>query len=341
MRDEVERIQQAALAAVSGAMDLDSLQAVRVQYLGKKGALSQLLKGLGRLPADERPVVGELANTARAAVEQALEARAADLYRVEQARRLQAEGIDVTLPGTPAPRGHLHLLNQVRERIEEIYIAMGYEVYEEREVEYDFYNFEALNMPKGHPARDMQDSLFISDEVLLRTHTSNGQVRYMQKVAPRLPVRIILPGRVFRRDAEDATHSSMFHQVEGLVVDAGITMGDLKGTLLAMARGLFGEQTEVRLRPSHFPFTEPSAEVDVSCPFCRGGGCRVCKQTGWIEILGSGMVHPVVLRHGGYDPEKVSGFAFGMGIERVAMLMYGIEDLRLFFLNDLRLTTQF
>ncbi|BDG60830.1 phenylalanine--tRNA ligase subunit alpha [Caldinitratiruptor microaerophilus] len=340
--DEVGRIRAEALAAVQSAGSTAELRELRVRYLGKKSELSRLLGQIGRLPPDVRRTLGAAANEARAAIEAALAERERVLQEVELAARLEAERIDVTLPGTPVPRGHLHLLRQVWERIEDIFIGMGYEVAEGPEVETDWYNFEALNIPKGHPARDAQDSLFIEGEdVLLRTHTSNTQVRYMQQVAPRLPVRIIVPGRVFRRDTEDATHLSMFHQVEGLVVDRGISMGDLKGTLLEMARGLFGPDSRVRMRPSYFPFTEPSAEVDVSCPFCGGSGCRVCKETGWIEILGSGMVHPTVLRNGGYDPDEVTGFAFGMGIERVAMILYGVDDLRHFIAGDMRFVRQF
>jgi len=268
--------------------------------------------------------------------------REALLGKGELNARLVAESLDITLPGRATPRGHLHILGQVINRIEEIFISMGYEVAESRQVETDWYNFEALNIPKGHPARDAQDSLFVSDDVLLRTHTSNTQIRYMLEVAKgRTPVKIICPGRVFRRDFEDATHASMFHQVEGLVVDKGITLGHLKGALLEMAHGLFGPNIGVRLRPSYFPFTEPSAEMDISCIFCGGKGCRTCKGSGWIEIGGSGVVNPVVLRHGGYDPEEVSGWAFGYGPERVAMLMYGIENIHNFTTSDLRFLSQF
>ncbi|MFO7173289.1 MAG: phenylalanine--tRNA ligase subunit alpha [Bacillota bacterium] len=341
MIEEVSRIQAEALAAIQAAASTEELKALRVRYLGKKAELSQLLGQIGRLPPEERRAFGAACNQAREAIEAALREREEELRQQELAARLEAERIDVTLPGTFMPRGHLHVLRQVWERFEEIFIAMGYEVYDGPEVETDWYNFEALNIPKGHPARDAQDSFFVSDEVLLRTHTSPCQIRYMQSRAPALPVRVIVPGRVYRRDFEDATHSAMFHQVEALVLDRGITMGDLKGTLLEMARALFGPETQVRLRPSYFPFTEPSAEVDVTCIFCRGAGCRVCKGEGWIEILGAGMVHPTVIRNGGYDPEEVTGFAFGVGLERVAMLMYGIEDIRHFFNNDLRFLRQF
>lgn len=339
---EIERLKAEALQAVAAAGSNADLKEVRVRYLGKKAPLNQILGSIGRLGPEERKAIGAAANQARQAVEAALAAREETVQAAEMADRLRAEAIDVSLPGTPAPSGRLHLLRQVWERMEDIFIAMGYEVVSGPEVETDWYNFEALNMPPGHPARDAQDTFFLhGEEIMLRTHTSNTQVRYMESVAPRLPVRVIVPGRVYRRDTEDATHGAMFHQVEGLVVDKGISMGDLKGTLLEMARGLFGFGAKVRLRPSYFPFTEPSAEVDVSCIFCGGDGCRVCKQTGWIEILGSGLVHPTVLRNGGYDPEEVSGFAFGTGIERVALLMYGIDDLRLFTSGDLRFVRQF
>lgn len=343
MKEQLLKLRDEALAAVAGAPDVATVQEMRVRYLGKKSDVSQVLSGLGKLPTiEERKEMGALGNEVKQAIAEALDAREAVLGEAEMQVRLAAETIDVTLPGRLPARGHLHLLNQVRTRIEEIFIAMGYEVATGPEVDTDWFNFEALNIPKGHPARDAQDSFFISDEVLLRTHTSNSQVRYMLHEAKgRTPVKIICPGRVFRNDFEDATHSSMFHQVEGLVVGKGITMGDLKGTLLEMAAALFGPGTGIRLRPSFFPFTEPSAEMDISCIFCKGKGCRVCKQTGWIEIGGSGMVHPVVLRHGGYDPEEVSGWAFGYGIERVAMLMYGIDDLRNFFVNDMRFNRQF
>jgi phenylalanyl-tRNA synthetase alpha chain len=343
MKEQILALRDEALAAVAAATDLASLQELRVRYLGKKSPLSVLLGGLGKLPnVEERKAMGALGNEVKQAITAAIDQREAVLREQELAARLEAETIDVTLPGRPRHQGHLHILQQVRTRIEEIFIAMGYEVAESRQVETDWYNFEALNIPKGHPARDAQDSLFITDEVLLRTHTSNTQIRYMLEVARgRTPVKIICPGRVFRRDFEDATHVSMFHQVEGLVIDKGITMAHLKGALTEMARGLFGPKAGIRLRPSYFPFTEPSAEMDISCPFCGGSGCRVCKFSGWIEIGGSGMVHPNVLRAGGYDPEQVSGWAFGYGIERVAMLMYQIEDLRHFVTSDLRFLRQF
>ena len=343
LKDQLLKLRDEALEAIAKAADVATIQEMRVRYLGKKSELNRALSGLGKLPTvEERKAMGALGNEIKQAITAALDAREQVLAEAELAARLEAERVDVTLPGEPVRRGHLHILNQVIHRIEEIFIAMGYEVAESRQVETDWYNFEALNIPKGHPARDAQDSLFITDEVLLRTHTSNTQIRYMLEVAKgRTPVKIICPGRVFRRDFEDATHAMMFHQVEGLVIDKGITMASLKGALTEMARGLFGPNVGIRLRPSYFPFTEPSAEMDISCIFCGGKGCRTCKGSGWIEIGGSGMVHPNVLRAGGYDPEEVSGWAFGYGPERVAMLMYGIEDIRHFVNNDMRFLRQF
>ncbi|HEY3364707.1 MAG TPA: phenylalanine--tRNA ligase subunit alpha [Symbiobacteriaceae bacterium] len=343
MKEQLLKLQAEALAAIAQAGDVAAIQEMRVRYLGKKSDLSVALGGLGKLPTvEERKEMGALGNEIKQAVSAALDAREASLGRAELEARLAGEIVDVTLPGRPAPRGHLHVLNQVRGRIEEIFISMGYAVAESRQVETDWYNFEALNIPKGHPARDAQDSFFISDEVVLRTHTSNTQIRYMLEVAQgRTPVKIICPGRTFRRDFEDATHAAQFHQVEGLVIDKSIHMGHLKGALTEMARGLFGPNVGIRLRPSYFPFTEPSAEMDITCIFCGGTGCRTCKGSGWIEIGGSGMVNPVVLAHGGYDPEQVSGWAFGYGIERVAMLMYGIENIQNFTTGDMRFLRQF
>ncbi|MFO7273408.1 MAG: phenylalanine--tRNA ligase subunit alpha [Bacillota bacterium] len=343
MKDQLLKLRDEALAAIAAAADVGAIQELRVRYLGKKSELSRVLGGLGQLPTvEERKAMGALGNEIKQAITAALEAREKELADAALEARLTAERLDVTLPGAPVRRGHLHILYQVIHRIEEIFIAMGFEVAEARQVETDWYNFEALNIPKGHPARDAQDSLFLSEDVLLRTHTSNAQIRYMLEVAKgRTPVKIICPGRVFRRDFEDATHAMMFHQVEGLVIDKGITMASLKGALTEMARALFGPDVGIRLRPSYFPFTEPSAEMDISCIFCGGKGCRTCKGSGWIEIGGSGMVHPNVLRAGGYDPEEVSGWAFGYGPERVAMLMYGIEDIRHFVTGDMRFLRQF
>ncbi|WP_435366230.1 phenylalanine--tRNA ligase subunit alpha [Desulfofundulus kuznetsovii] len=329
-----------AKEALARADSLEALEEIRIRYLGKKGELTRVLRGMSALPVEERPRIGQLANSIREVLEKELAERTAEVKaRVKQAR-LAAESIDVTLPGTPFLPGKKHPLTTVQEEIEEIFLGLGFSIAEGPEVELDYYNFEALNLPKDHPARDMQDSFFIGPEVLLRTHTSPVQVRTMERTAPALPVKIIAPGKVYRRD-DDATHSPMFHQVEGLAVDRRITFGDLKGVLDVFAREMFGESTRTRFRPSYFPFTEPSAEVDISCVMCGGKGCRVCSHTGWLEILGCGMVHPRVLEMSGYNSAEVTGFAFGMGIERIAMLKYGIDDLRLFFDNDLRFLAQF
>ena len=319
---------------------LEQLNDLRVAYLGKKGALTQVLRGMGQLTEEERPIIGQLANEVRDEINQILDEQGAKLKKLELDKQLLEETIDVTLPGKSFPGGSKHPITLVLEQAKEIFIGLGFEIAEGPDIESDYYNFEALNLPKDHPARDMQDSFYITSEVLLRTHTSPVQVRTMEKMAPKTPVKIICPGKVYRRD-DDATHSPMFHQIEGLVIDKGIKMSDLKGVLLAFAQQMFGPKQKVRLRPSFFPFTEPSAEVDISCIMCEGTGCRVCSQTGWLEILGSGMVHPNVLKYGGYDPEQVTGFAFGMGVERIAMLKYGINDLRLMYENDLRFLKQF
>jgi len=295
---------------------------------------------MSQLPEDERPAVGKLANEIRDYIERELASIEVELKKKEEEMKLSEEVIDVTLPGRRPLVGKKHPITQVLDEIKEIFIGLGFSIAEGPEVELDYYNFEALNLPPEHPARDMQDSFYISDKVLLRTHTSPVQIRVMEKMVPELPIRIIAPGRVFRRD-DDATHSPMFHQVEGLLVDKRVTLADLKGTLLAFAQQLFGEEMRIRLRPSYFPFTEPSAEVDISCIMCGGKGCRTCSQSGWLEILGSGLVHPRVLEMAGYDPEEVSGYAFGMGVERIAMLKYGIDDLRIFFENDARFLAQF
>ncbi|MBO8169478.1 MAG: phenylalanine--tRNA ligase subunit alpha [Thermoanaerobacteraceae bacterium] len=340
MRDKLQEIKTAALESLAEAADLEQLEKLRVKYLGKKGELTQVLRGMGKLSPEERPVIGQLANEVRDIIEQELQSKREELEKTAQQKKLEQERIDVTMPGRRFTRGTRHPLYQVLDEIKHIFRGLGFAVAEGPEIELDYYNFEALNIPKDHPARDMQDSFYITEEVLLRTHTSPVQVRTMEKKRPELPIRIIAPGKVYRRD-DDATHSPMFHQVEGLLVDERVTFGDLKGTLLTFARQMFGQEHKIRLRPSYFPFTEPSAEVDISCVNCGGSGCRVCSHTGWLEILGSGMVHPKVLEMAGYDPEKVSGFAFGMGVERIAMLKYGIDDLRLLFDNDLRFLQQF
>jgi phenylalanyl-tRNA synthetase alpha chain len=334
----VQTIVEGAREEIERAATRRDLDEVRVKYLGKRGTLTQLLRALPGLPPAERPIVGKEANAAKAGLESELEAREAVLEGLERRARLAADRPDLSLPGRRIVPGALHPLTQVHDEIVDVFTGMGFAVAEGPEVELDFYNFEALNIPKDHPARDMQDTFYVGGEVLLRTHTSPVQIRTMERQKP--PVRIICPGRVYRRDA-DITHSPVFHQVEGLAVDRGISMADLKGTLALFARELFGPDSRIRFRPSFFPFTEPSAEVDVLCFLCKGGGCRVCKQSGWLEILGSGMVHPRILRAMGYDTEEVTGWAFGMGIERVAMLRYGVDDIRLFFENDLRFLSQF
>ncbi|MBS4025498.1 MAG: phenylalanine--tRNA ligase subunit alpha [Clostridia bacterium] len=340
MREQLLEMKEQALDELNGVMGLANLNDFRVKYLGKKGLLTQVLRGMGALSPEERPVIGQLVNEVRDSLENMITAKQRELQREERLGKLAQEIIDVTLPGKPLAFGKKHPLTQVLDEIKSIFQGMGFTIEEGPDVESDYYNFEALNLPKEHPARDMQDSFYITGEVLLRTHTSPVQVRTFERTAPNVPLRIIAPGKVYRRD-DDATHSPMFHQVEGFVVDKRVTLGDLRGTLLAFARQMFGENREIRLRPSYFPFTEPSAEVDISCMMCSGSGCRVCSHTGWLEILGSGMIHPKVLSNTGYDPEIYSGFAFGMGVERVAMLKYGIDDLRLLFDNDLRFLNQF
>lgn len=337
MEELLEKIKAAALLELARS-DAD-LESLRVRFLGKKGELTAVLRGMGALSAEERPRMGQLANDVRAAIEAAIAVRGAELKERMLQKRLTEEKLDVTMPGEAPRMGHRHPLNRVQREMEEIFIGMGFQIAEGPEVEYDYYNFQALNIPKDHPARDTQDTFYITDNILLRSQTSPVQVRVMEKQKP--PIRVISPGRVYRSDALDATHSPLFHQMEGLVVDKGITMSDLKGTLETFAKKMFGEDTKIRFRPHHFPFTEPSAEVDVSCFACGGKGCRICKGEGWIEILGAGMVHPFVLSNCGIDPEIYSGFAFGMGIERVAMKHYGIDDIRLFYENDERFLKQF
>jgi phenylalanyl-tRNA synthetase alpha chain len=335
----VDAIAREAREAVAAARTAAELEQVRVKYLGRQGAITQLLRALGAMSAAERPLVGAAANEAKREIEGLLDERLGVAQEHERTRARAAARPDLTLPGRRPPRGVVHPLKRVEDEIVEVFAGLGFSVVEGPEIESDYLNFEALNIPKEHPARDMQDTFYISESTLLRTHTSPVQIRTMQ--AQRPPVRVIVPGTVYRRDVADMTHSPVFHQVEGLAVDRDISMGDLKGTLELFAREMFGQQSKIRFRPSFFPFTEPSAEVDVLCFVCGGGGCRMCKQSGWLEILGSGMVHPNVLRNVGYDPEEVTGWAFGMGIERIAMLKYGVDDLRLFFENDLRFLRQF
>ncbi|MDQ0110989.1 phenylalanine--tRNA ligase subunit alpha [Paenibacillus harenae] len=340
MKERLEGLRIEALAELEQVQNPQTLNDLRVKYLGKKGALTEILRGMGGLSAEERPIIGQVANDVRAAIEAVIEQKQEAFQQEETNNRLRAETIDVTLPGKALPTGSVHPLNKVAQEIEDVFIGLGYSIAEGPEVETDYYNFEALNLPKNHPARDMQDSFYITDDILMRTHTSPVQVRTM-KESKGAPIKVICPGKVYRRDDDDATHSFQFNQIEGLVIGRNIRMSDLKGTLLQFVQQMFGEQAQIRLRPSFFPFTEPSAEVDVTCVQCGGNGCRMCKQTGWLEILGCGMVHPRVLEMGGYDPEEVSGFAFGMGVERIALLKYGIDDIRHFYTNDLRFLGQF
>ena len=337
----VDAVAGEAREAIERADSSADLEALRVRFLGRQGALTMLLRSLGTLPAEERPVVGAAANEAKRELEALLESRLATAAERERRQQRAASRLDLTLPGRRPPQGAIHPLTRTHDEIVAIFVGLGFSVAEGPEIETDFYNFEALNIPRDHPARDMQDTFYVADATLLRTHTSPVQIRALRGAQGALPVKTITPGRVYRRDVADASHSPVFHQVEGLAVDTNITMADLKGTLALFAREMFGPRSEIRFRPSFFPFTEPSAEVDVRCFLCAGAGCRACKQSGWLEILGSGMVHPQVLRNGGYDPEEVTGWAFGMGIERIAMLKYGVEDLRLFFDNDLRFLRQF
>ena len=339
MREELERIEVDAKQQLSETADGKTLEELRVKYLGKKGEITAILKQMGGLSAEERPVIGQLANKVRADLEAAITERGAQIKAENEAKRIKEETVDVTMPGKAPRVGKLHPLNKTLEEVEEIFLGMGFEIVEGPEVEKDYYCFEALNMPKHHPARDTQDTFYISDNVLLRTQTSSVQVRVMENKKP--PIRIISPGRVYRSDAVDATHSPLFHQIEGLVIDKGITMADLKGTLELLMKRLYGEDTKVRFRPHHFPYTEPSAEVDLMCFNCHGKGCPMCKNEGYIELLGSGMVHPKVLEGCGIDPEVYSGFAFGIGLERITMGNFEIKDMRLFYENDMRFLEQF
>ncbi|MDD6397321.1 MAG: phenylalanine--tRNA ligase subunit alpha [Selenomonadaceae bacterium] len=342
MEEKIEQLKQEAANAVKQAVaSIGDLNDIRVKYLGKKGELTTILRGLGQLSKEDRPRIGQIVNEARQQLEQLIAEKNEELRSAELQKRLGSEKIDVTLAGRRPARGHLHPLTLTLMEIKDIFMRMGFSVEEGPEIEKDYYNFEALNLPKDHPARDMQDSFYITEDILMRSQTSPVQARTMENHEPNSPIRMIAPGRVYRRDDYDATHSPMFTQIEGMVIDKGISLADLKGTLETFLKQIFGEKVKVRLRPSFFPFTEPSAEVDISCVMCKGAGCRVCKGTGWLEILGAGMIHPNVLRMSGYDPEKVSGFAFGMGVERITMLRYGIDDLSLFYDNDLRFLKQF
>ena len=339
VRDKLEQIKTQAMEAMKSLNDLGQLEEFRVKTLGKKGDLTLVLREMGSLPSEERPMIGQLANEVRAALEKELGKKTADLKNAALEKQLKEETIDVTIPGKAPVLGKLHPITGVLNELKDIFLGMGFDVAEGPEVEWDSYNFEALNIPKNHPARDTQDTFYINDNILLRTHTSPVQIRTMLKQKP--PIKIICPGRVYRSDAVDATHSPIFHQIEGLVVDKNITMGDLKGVLDVFAKQVFGSDTKTKFRPHHFPFTEPSAEVDVTCAICHGDGCRVCSHTGWIEILGAGMVHPKVLEYCGIDSQVYSGFAFGMGLDRITNLKYGIDDIRLLFENDIRFLKQF
>lgn len=339
MKEKLQSIKNLAEQELDKIKDIAGLEAFRISFLGKKGQLTEVLRGMGGLSAEERPIIGQLANEVRVSIESKIESLKAELEIAAQNEQIAKEKIDVTMPGRNREIGKIHPLTKVLEALSDIFIGMGFEIVEGPEVELDYYNFEALNIPKHHPARDTQDTFYITENILLRTQTSPVQIRTMEKKKP--PIRMIAPGRVYRSDAVDATHSPVFHQIEGLVVDKGITMSDLKGTLDIFTKKLYGENTKTRFRPHHFQFTEPSAEVDIQCPACNGKGCNVCKGEGWIEILGAGMVHPKVLKYGGIDPEEYSGFAFGIGLERIAMRSLGIDDLRLFFENDVRFLQQF
>ncbi len=339
MREKLLALRQQALDELSTAKTVAELDEMKIKYLGKKSELTALLRQMGTLTAEERPIIGQLANEVRTSIETKLENIKENIAAAEAEKKIAKEKIDVTLPSKKVVSAKAHPISTVQTEIENIFIGMGFSIAEGPEVEYDYYNFTALNTPEFHPARDTQDTFYINPKVLLRTQTSSVQIHVMEHQAP--PIRIISPGRVYRSDAVDGTHSPMFHQVEGLVVDKGITMGNLKGTLETFAKKMFGEETKIRFRPHHFPFTEPSCEVDVSCFVCGGKGCRLCKGEGWIEILGAGMVHPNVLRGCGIDPEIYSGFAFGMGIERIVMKKYNIDDMRLLYENDIRFLSQF
>lgn len=339
MKEQLVQIKNDAAMEIKNAVTTVELDAVRVKYLGKKGSLTLILRGMGSLSNEERPIVGKLANEIRVEIEGLLSDAFDNLKHKEKMEKMKGEVIDISMPGRIKRRGTKHPLTLVLDEVKDIFTGMGFSIVEGPEVELDYYNFEAMNIPKNHPARDVQDTFYINDDVVLRTHTSPMQARYMEKNNP--PIRVIVPGRVYRSDTPDASHSPVFNQIEGLVVDEGITMGNLKGTLDVFAKRLFGSDASTRFRPHHFNFTEPSAEVDVSCVLCKGKGCSLCKGTGWIEILGCGMVHVKVLENCGIDSKRYSGFAFGIGLERIALIKYGIDDIRLYYENDLRFLNQF
>ena len=339
MKDSLLNIKKLAQEQISAADNLQTVDELRIKFLGKKGELTAILKQMGSLSAEERPVIGALANEVREEIDNSIRARVKEVSEIELTKRLETESIDVTLPGTSPVQGRRHPFQQVLGELKEIFLGMGFDVVTGPEIEFDHYNFEMLNMPPSHPARDTQDTFYITENILLRTQTSPMQIRTMEETQP--PIRIICPGRVYRSDAVDATHSPLFHQIEGLVVDKDITFSDLKGTLEAFIKKLYGENTLVRFRPHHFPYTEPSAEMDMSCFKCAGKGCSLCKGEGWIEILGCGMIHPKVLENCNIDPTVYSGYAFGVGLERITMMRYGIDDMRLLYENDLRFLSQF
>lgn len=338
--EKIEAIKTAVMEELAKSEHLQDIQDIRVKFLGKKGELTAIMKEMKNLSKEDRPKVGQLVNTARSAIEEQLNAKLEEVKAKELAAKLESEKIDITLPGRKPETGHEHPLHQTLRLMEDSFLRMGFSIVEGTDIESDYYNFQCLNLPEDHPARDMQDSMYITDNILLRTHTSGMQARTLQSHKPNEPFKIIAPGKVYRCDY-DATHSPVFHQMEGMIIDKNIRFSDLKGMLEDFLRDIFGDDTKVRFRASYFPFTEPSAEVDISCVMCGGEGCRVCSHTGWLEILGCGMVNPNVLRLNGYDPDVVTGFAFGMGVERIAMLKYGIDDLRLFYENDMRFLNQF
>ena len=339
MKEKLEKIVSDALEQINTSEKLDKLNDIKTAFLGKKGELTAVLKGMKDVAPEDRPKVGQMVNDARQKIEEVLDEKRTSFERALREEKMKSETIDVTLPGRKLRRGHLHPNTIALDEVEKIFVGMGYEVVSGPEIEYDYYNFEALNIPEGHPAKDEQDTFYINDKILLRTQTSSVQVHMMEQ--GKLPIRMISPGRVFRSDDVDATHSPSFHQIEGMVIDKNITFADLKGTLELFARKLFGADTKVKFRPHHFPFTEPSAEMDVSCFKCGGKGCRFCKGEGWIEILGCGMVHPHVFEMSGIDPNEYTGFAFGVGLERIALLKYEIDDMRLLYENDIRFLNQF
>ncbi len=341
MKEQLLALKEQAAAELAAVDSLEALKNLRVKYLGKKGPMTEILRGMGKLPAEERPKIGQIVNEIKGFLEEEITSRNKVLEKKALADKLANEKVDITLPGRRPRAGHLHPVTLTLREIKKIFMRMGFDVCDGPEIEDVYHNFTALNLPPDHPALDMQDSFYITDNYLLRTQTSGVQARTLESMEPNIPIRMICPGTVYRCDY-DATHSPMFHQVEGLVVDKNISLADLKGTLELFCQQMFGADVKVRLRPSYFPFTEPSVEVDVSCPICQGrGGCHVCKDSGWLEILGAGVVHPNVLRMSGYDADKMTGFAFGLGVERIAMLKYGIDDLRLFFENDQRFIGQF